>query len=86
MRYILSNKFQKQLKKTPEKIIDKIGEKLNVFINNFMDPTLNNHSLKGEWTGYKSINITPNLRAIYKEVDKNLVRFVALGTHSELYE
>jgi addiction module RelE/StbE family toxin len=49
---------------------------------------LNNHPLRDEWTGYRSIDITADYRAIYKEVreGKELnAYFIALGNHQELY-
>ncbi len=49
------------------------------------NPLLNNHALSGKYTGYRSINITGNTRVIYKFLDENVILFVEIGTHSELY-
>ncbi len=46
---------------------------------------LKNHPLKGKYTDYRSINITDNLRAIYKFLNENECIFVAVDTHSNLY-
>ena len=47
---------------------------------------LNNHSLTGKYTGCKSINITGDWRAIFEEINDNIIYFVELGTHSQLYK
>lgn len=49
---------------------------------------LNNHSLKREWEGFRSIDVTSDLRAVYQEIsetDETFAYFVDLGTHDELY-
>ena len=50
-----------------------------------MDVRLKNHSLSGEWSKFRSINITGNIKAIYTIVDIGIVRFVDVGSHSKLY-
>lgn len=51
---------------------------------------LNNHSLTGEYVGYRSINITGNWRAVFSEIQdeegNELIVFKVLGTHSQLYK
>ncbi len=49
---------------------------------------LNNHSLSKELEGFRSIDITSDLRAVYQEIseaDKTFAYFVDLGTHDQLY-
>lgn len=75
MRMIFDRKFTKQREKAPEKIRLAFDE-----FNSLLD----NHALKGEWAGYRSINVTGNWRAIFSKVE-NTVWFVALGTHPQLY-
>ena len=77
--------FTKDLKKQSLKVRDKTKERLYIFRHNPFDPVLNNHFLIGKWKGYRSINITGDIRAIYKQINDNTVIFVALGTHSQLY-
>ncbi len=43
-------------------------------------------SLHGPFEGYWSINISGNIRAIYKADDNNEIVFIRIGTHSELYK
>lgn len=46
---------------------------------------LNNHSLKGKYKGYRSINISGDYRAIYSLIKEDTAYFIALDTHSSLY-
>ena len=77
--------FKKRYKKFHNKKRKLFEEKLKLFINNPFDPILNNHPLKGEYKGCRSINIGGDMRAIYILPEKDIVLFTALGTHDELY-
>lgn len=51
------------------------------------DPKLNNHVLRGKLRGLRSINITGDWRAIFREYKKDKqILFDSLGTHSQLYK
>lgn len=77
--------FTRDLKKQPEKIKSKTKDKLHTFASNPFDILLNNHALSGKYKGCRSINITGDIRAIYKQINENTAVFIALGSHSELY-
>ena len=62
--------FVKALKKTDVRIRKSFKEKIVIFAKNPYDPVLNNHELKREYAGYRSIDITNDWRAIYEEVDE----------------
>lgn len=85
MRIILHKKFEKQYTKLPIKIKKQFKIRRDIFIENPFDPRLNNHSLGGEYSGMRSINITGDLRAHYFMLKKDTALFVKLGSHSELY-
>lgn len=64
-------------------------ERIVKFSQNPGDPHLNNHPLNKQWQGYRSIDITADWRAIYKEISVNeetVAHFIAIGTHKELYK
>jgi addiction module RelE/StbE family toxin len=86
MQYYLAKDFIKKFKKLPQKTKNKLIEQLSIFIVDSLDVRLSNHALRGEWLGYRSITITGNIRALYKIEDKNVARFVTIGSHSQLYE
>ena len=87
--HVFSTKeFIAQYKKTDVRIRKEVDEKLKLFQQNPQELGLNNHSLRDTWEGYRSINITNDYRAIYKEVKEGEeinAYFVDIGTHEELY-
>ena len=85
MQYILSKQFEKDFKKLPKQTKSKTIITLELFVVDPNHPTLRVHSLKGKWVGHFSIDITGDTRAIYFIVERDLVRFVAVGSHSQLY-
>lgn len=90
MRVRTSTEFIKQYKKAGKKIRDKVDKIIILFSKNPKDASLRNHSLKGKYEGYRSIDITGDWRAIYKEVKQDNTQpfayFTYLGTHSQLYK
>ncbi|OIO31259.1 hypothetical protein AUJ77_00410 [Candidatus Nomurabacteria bacterium CG1_02_43_90] len=71
--------------KLPLAIQEKFSERMVIFIKIPYHGTLENHALSGEWKMCRSINITGDIRAVYKERDRRVVQFIAIGSHSELY-
>ena len=84
MIIVFHRDFKKTYKKLPPKIISKLDERLRLFAKDEFNPALNNHALKGEYSGYRSINITGDIRAIFLRDAKNAL-FVAIDSHSNLY-
>jgi addiction module RelE/StbE family toxin len=85
MQYILSKRFEKDFIKLPNATKKKAIVTLEKFIVDPQNPTLRNHGLSGKWKGHFSINVTGDTRAIYFVIEDGVVRFVAIGSHSELY-
>lgn len=93
-----SKNFTKCYDKANSKTRTAFDKRLKIFLQNPFHPTLNNHSLTGNFAGYRSINITGDWRAIYsvrnklvysefnlKNQEKQII-FELLGTHSQLYK
>jgi addiction module RelE/StbE family toxin len=85
MKIRFHKNFEKQYKKLKEAQKEKTQERLILFLESPHDPVLGNHPLKGKYTGYRSINITGDLRAVYKFINEQECIFVAIDTHSNLY-
>lgn len=80
--------FIKTLKKIDVRIHKSFKEKIVIFAKNPYDPSLNNHKLKQDYVGYRSIDITADYRAIYEEInesDEPVAYFFLIGTHEQLY-
>ena len=85
-RIDFSKSFKKELKKAPPQIRSAFKKRIAIFFNNRSDVVLNNHALIGIYKGYRSINITGDWRAIFREFENGeIVYFDFLGTHSKLY-
>jgi len=76
--------FSKKYKKLSRKLQIKTQKQISLFINLPYASQLRNHPLKGKYKNYRSVNITGDLRAIFKVQNKNII-FVEIGTHSELF-
>jgi len=84
MTIFLHKNFKKGYKKLTNSQKKRFKEKRNIFIEDEFNPVLGNHPLRGKYQGYRSVNVTGNLRAVYKR-EGELVIFVAIDTHSNLY-
>jgi len=85
MVIIFHSIFKKKFKKLSLKIQDCFCDRIILFENNKFNPILNNHSVEKRFPDCRSINITGDYRAIFKEGKANVYIFVNIGTHSELY-
>jgi addiction module RelE/StbE family toxin len=81
-----SSEFKKKYNALHSKLQAKTNIRLGIFIMNEFDSILNNHLLHGEYEGCRSINVTGNVRLIYKKINDELFYLVNIGTHSQLYE
>lgn len=86
MQFLYSSLFRKQYKKIPQKIHKQIKTRLELLAEDEFSPLLNNHKLHGEYGDYRSVNITGDIRLVYKKLDKQKIFLVEIGTHSKLYE
>lgn len=85
MKIIKYKLFEKSLQKAPVEIKISFNERIKVFYQNTTDMILDNHPLHGKYTGCRSIKITGNWRVIYKEINKDTIILINIGTHSQLY-
>ena len=83
-----TDNFLKQLKKSDVRIRKAFKQCVLLFEKNPNDLELNNHFLHELYQGLRSIDITADYRAIYKEViqeDDTYIYFTSFGTHTQLY-
>lgn len=89
MRTEYSPNFYRQYKKADVRIRNKVDECIIIFKKNPHDFQLNNHPLKREYKGKRSIDITADWRAVFEEIiegeEEPFVYFIALDTHKKLY-
>lgn len=76
MQVSKSKRFTKSYLKLPIRVKRKFDEKLCIFIKNPQESIFNNHALNGEYDGFRSINITGDYRAIFREYPNGAYEFV----------
>ena len=89
MNISFSDRVHSKLKKLDVRIRKSFKEKILIFSINPSDPVLNNHPLSKNYIGYKSIDITTDYRAVFKEIEQGeelIYYFITIDTHEELYE
>lgn len=85
MKIFLHKDFLKQFLRLRENEKKKFQERRTLFMKDEFDPVLNNHSLRGKYFGCRSINITGDLRIIYRRDSDGEVIFITINSHSNLY-
>jgi addiction module RelE/StbE family toxin len=77
--------FDRQYAKLNIKVKTSFKKRLELFKANPFDISLRNHSLKGKYLGYRSIDVTGDVRALYTTQGDTIIIFGFTGTHSQLY-
>lgn len=88
MKVDYSKDFISKLKKMDIRIRKSFRERIVIFQENPDEPSLKNHRLRYPYQGLRSIDITNDYRAIYKEMiveEDTVAYFSILGTHNDLY-
>lgn len=85
MRVQIHPKLVKKLLRRTARDRQLLRERLIFFAAEPFHPSLRNHPLAGNWRGYRSINLSGDLRAIYYLHGRDMAIFVEIGTHSQLY-
>jgi addiction module RelE/StbE family toxin len=85
MRISFHKNFEKKFKKLNIKVQKTFYKKLKVFSKYPFNSDLNNHALKGSYSGYRSINVTGDIRAVFKYIAEDIVEFDDIDNHSKLY-
>lgn len=85
MTILLHKSFVKDFSRLNRKQQLKFFERRDLFLRQPVHPLLNNHKLMGKYGGYRSFNITGDIRVVFKEHPSDVVLFARIGTHSQLY-
>ena len=78
--------FDKQYAKLNIKVKNAFKSRIEIFKSNPFETGLRNHALKGKYLGYRSIDITGDVRALYTIEGDLVIIFGLIGTHSQLYK
>ena len=85
MRVLYKKRFEREFKRLDEKVKLAFLKRLELFAENRSHPLLRNHPVDAAFPGCRSINISGDLRAIFRE-ERDVVIFMHIGTHAQLYK
>lgn len=85
MQVDYSKNFLKQYAKLTDRLQQQTDDRIELWQKNPADTRLHDHPLTGKYQGYRSINVTGDLRALYAKRGSTIVIFGFIGTHSQLY-
>lgn len=89
LRIVPSNKLKKDLKLAVKRGYDiKLLENVvNRLANEEpLDPKYKDHTLSGDYSGFRECHITPDWLLVYQVINDELVLFLSrTGTHSDLF-
>ena len=84
-----STRFKRDYKlmKKRGKDMDKINSVILMLANDEeLPPVLCDHSLSGNWSGFRDCHIEPDWILIYQKMDNQLLGLEELRTHSDLFK
>lgn len=89
LRIVPSNKFKKDLKlavkrgydiKLLENVVNRLANEET------LEPKYKDHTLSGDYSGFRECHITPDWLLVYRVINDELVLFLSrTGTHSDLF-
>jgi len=85
MKLNFSRRFEKQRARLVKSVKHKLSERIKLFAEDSFHPLLNNHLLHDPYAGCRSINITGDYRAVFCIENQDVIRFIAIGTHHDLF-
>lgn len=87
MHVLFSKRFKKRHSRLDLDMQNKFRKRLELYLSERDTAILNVHQLKGEFTGYYSLNVTGDIRLIFRHLtDSDVIFLFDIGSHSELYE
>ena len=88
MKVLLHRQFKKSFKKriAPNpKPVARFTNRLMLFIEDYAHPELRTHDLVGKKIHLKAFSITGDIRVVYIQEEEDVVLFLDIGTHSQVY-
>jgi addiction module RelE/StbE family toxin len=83
-----SDRFIKQLTAAPDTVKAAFRDTIILFATDPRHKSLRNHPLLGKLAGYRSIDVTEDWRAVFREKqvgEGTVAYFYKIGTHRQLY-
>jgi len=71
--------------KSNRSLCNKYKQRLLLFMSNSSNPILKDHGLIGTMRDFRSFSITGNIRVIYQQESEDIVNFIDIGSHNQVY-
>ncbi len=89
MKVSFSSKFEKKVKKRAGRH-DSLYLEIETVVSLFekcqkLPAHYRDHSLKGEYRGFREFHLRFNLLVVYYDIEKDVLLFHDIGTHEELF-
>ena len=82
-----SKGFVKSYDKAPIKVRKAFNTRLVIFRQDKFHPILNNHSLAGSYSPYRSIKVAGDWKAVFRQFqEEDIIYFDILDTNGKLYK
>lgn len=87
IRIVRSRKYEETLKKllTDYKDIESIRTAIKIFSRKPVDTRLKTHALRKRLIGKYAFSVDNDVRVIFEWLGKNVVRFLTIGKHKDVY-
>lgn len=88
MRVVLASSFLKSYKKRIQqntKLDRQMARRVELFKANLSNPTLHDHTLKGNKFGLRAFSVNGDVRIIYRRNSEDEAEFLDIGTHAQVY-
>lgn len=77
--------YKSRIKPYP-KLKKKFEERVGIFIRDRSSPVIKDHKLTGKFRSFRAFWITGDYRIIYFEEADNVVLFIDVGTHNQVFK
>lgn len=88
MKIRFHRQFKKSYKKriaSNPKLAARFKERLTLFIQNPTHPELQTHNLSGDKIHLRAFSVTGDIRVVYHQEEEDVVLFLDVGTHNQVY-
>lgn len=76
--------FDRRIKPNPN-LRNRFNQRYLLFLNDPKNPILKDHALSGNMLGLRSFSISGDIRVTYRKIAYDLIEFMDIGTHPQVY-
>lgn len=81
---VFKKNFKKRIAPKPN-LVRKFRERVELFLKDRKSPILCDHALIGKKLTLRAFSIAGDIRIVYKQEKQNLIVFLDIGSHNQVY-